>query len=64
MPERAPVSRSTTLVTERVCPEPKTKFNTRESGDPAVGFYQACGWTIAETFDRLGEKVTVLTTAP
>lgn len=30
--------------------------------DMAVGFYQACGWTLVETFDRSGETVHVLTT--
>ncbi|HUA40070.1 MAG TPA: GNAT family N-acetyltransferase [Streptosporangiaceae bacterium] len=34
------------------------------TGDYAVGFYQACGWTVAETFDRPGETVIVLTTTP
>jgi GNAT superfamily N-acetyltransferase len=32
------------------------------TGDPAVGFYQACGWTLTETFDRPYERVSVLTT--
>jgi GNAT superfamily N-acetyltransferase len=31
------------------------------TGDLAVGFYQACGWSLAETFDRPGENVNVLT---
>jgi GNAT superfamily N-acetyltransferase len=31
------------------------------TGDPAVGFYQACGWSLVETFERRSEKVNVLT---
>ncbi|HXW43999.1 MAG TPA: GNAT family N-acetyltransferase [Streptosporangiaceae bacterium] len=31
------------------------------TGDPAVGFYQACGWILTETFDRPVETVNVLT---
>jgi GNAT superfamily N-acetyltransferase len=31
------------------------------TGDPAVGFYRACGWSLVETFDRPSEKVNVLT---
>jgi GNAT superfamily N-acetyltransferase len=31
------------------------------TGNPAVGFYQACGWSLVETFDRPGENVNVLT---
>ena len=34
------------------------------TGDPATGFYEACGWTPADTFDRPGERVVVLTTVP
>ena len=34
------------------------------TGDYAVGFYQACGWTVVETFDRPHEEVIVLTTTP
>jgi GNAT superfamily N-acetyltransferase len=34
------------------------------TGDDAVGFYQACGWTVAETFDRPHEKVIVLSITP
>jgi GNAT superfamily N-acetyltransferase len=34
------------------------------TGDPAVSFYQACGWTAAETFERPGGTVTVLTAIP
>jgi GNAT superfamily N-acetyltransferase len=31
------------------------------TGDPAVGFYQACGWSLLDSFDRPSEKVNVLT---
>jgi GNAT superfamily N-acetyltransferase len=31
------------------------------TGDYAVGFYRACGWTLVETFDRPHEEVIVLT---
>ena len=34
------------------------------TGDYAVGFYQACGWTVAERFRRPHEEVIVLTTTP
>lgn len=34
------------------------------TGDPATGFYEACGWTPTDTFDRPGERVVVLTTVP
>jgi GNAT superfamily N-acetyltransferase len=30
------------------------------TGDPAVGFYQACGWELHETFERADETTTVL----
>ncbi len=33
------------------------------TGDYAVGFYQACGWTVTETFERPDETVIALTTA-
>jgi GNAT superfamily N-acetyltransferase len=32
------------------------------TGDPAVGFYQSCGWELAETFARPAETVHVLST--
>jgi GNAT superfamily N-acetyltransferase len=31
------------------------------TGDPAVGFYQCCGWALAETFARPAETVHILT---
>lgn len=31
------------------------------TGDPAVAFYQACGWSLVETFNRPSEKVNILT---
>jgi GNAT superfamily N-acetyltransferase len=31
------------------------------TGDEAVGFYRACGWTAVESFDRPHEHVTILT---
>ncbi len=31
------------------------------TGDPETGFYQACGWSLVDAFDRSGEKVDVLT---
>jgi GNAT superfamily N-acetyltransferase len=34
------------------------------TGDEAVGFYQACGWTEVESFDRPHEHVHILTLMP
>lgn len=31
------------------------------TGDPAVGFYQSCGWAMAESFTRPTETVHILT---
>ncbi len=31
------------------------------TGDEAVGFYQACGWTLTDSFDRPHEHVNILT---
>lgn len=31
------------------------------TGDEAVDFYQACGWTVTESFDRPHEHVNILT---
>lgn len=34
------------------------------TGDEAVDFYQACGWTLVDSFDRPHEHVTILTITP